>query len=279
MLTSKKNSTLFLFALLAVLVAFMGDFVTAAPIGNIDDSSATLTFAGHTVTVQGIVFSVLLFLTGGYLCFLGGVFQNFTMFIVGFYVGSNIAYIIMTNAKSDFGENSQTILLCVSIGVGILTGGLLCCCFFLAVYLLGALLGYVLALWLLSWDTNGLIESNWGRAILIICFVIAGIVLMAFLERPMFVIASAFIGSFAIFCGVDVYIKSGFLELVDQFLHAKSLNVLVNASSTLRGLLGGCLGLAIVGALIQWCMIRRDSSNYRGWSERHPRGGGWKRVQ
>lgn len=43
MLTSKRNSTLFLFALLAVLVTFMGDFVTAAPIGNIDDSSATLT--------------------------------------------------------------------------------------------------------------------------------------------------------------------------------------------------------------------------------------------
>lgn len=99
MLTSKKNSTLFLFALLALLVTFMGDFVTAAPIGSIDDSSATITckfffryfliantlfylftddtfflllVAGHTVTVQGIVFSVLLFLTGGYLCFLGG---------------------------------------------------------------------------------------------------------------------------------------------------------------------------------------------------------------
>lgn len=176
----------------------------------------------------------------------------------------------MTNAKSDFGTNSQTILLCVSIGVGLLVGGLLCCCLFLAVYLLGALLGYAFALWLLSWVSNGLIQTNWGRAILIICLVIAGVVLMAFLERPMFIIASAFIGSFAIFCGADVYVKSGFLELVDQFLHAKSLNVLVNATGTLRGMLGGCLGLAVVGALLQWCMISRSS---------HPRqGAGWNRV-
>lgn len=200
------------------------------------------------------------------------------MFIVGFYVGANIAYIILTNAKADYGSNTQTILLVVSIVVGILAGGLLCCCFFLAVYLLGALLGYIAALWLLSWVTNGLIQSNWGRAILIVCFIIAGVVLMAFLERPMFVIASAFIGSFAIFCGIDVYLKTGFLELIDQFLHAKNLNVLIEVTGPLRGMLGGCLGLAIVGCLIQWCMIRRDDSTYRGWNERYPRGGGWRRV-
>lgn len=256
----------------------MGDFVTAAPIGSIDGNGATLTFAGHTVTVQGIVFSVVLFISGGYLCFLGGVYQKFTMFIVGFYCGSNIAYIIMTNAKSDYGSNTQTILLVVSVVVGILAGGLLCCCFFLAVYLLGALLGYIFALWLLSWVSNGLIQSNWGRAILIICMIILGIVLMVFLERPMFIIASAFIGSFAIFCGIDVYVKSGFLELVDKFLHARDVDMLVEATGPLRGMLAGCLGLAIVGGLIQWCLIRRDSNGYRSWNERHPRGGGWRRV-
>ncbi|KAI7890419.1 uncharacterized protein EV154DRAFT_603269 [Mucor mucedo] len=260
----KKNSTLFLYALFALLMTM----VNAAPLGSIDDSSATLVFAGHTVTAQGIAFSVLLIVSGAYLCFLGGVYQTFTVFIVGFYVGSNIAYIIMTNAKSDFGTNSQTILLCVSIGVGLIVGGLLSCCLSLAVYLVGALLGYALALWLLSWVSNGLIQTNWGRAILIICFVIAGVVLMAFLERPMFVIASAFIGSFAIFAGADVYVKSGFLELIDQLLHARQLDILVNATVPLRGMLGGCLGLAIVGSLIQWCLVRR----------RDTQGGGWSRV-
>jgi hypothetical protein len=192
-----------------------------------------------------------------------GVYQKFTMFIVGFYVGANVAYIVLTNAKSDYGANTDTILLVVSIVVGVLAGGLLCCCFFLAVYLLGALLGYIAALWLLSWSSNGLIQSDWGRAILIVCFVIAGVVLMAFLERPMFIIATAFIGSFAIFCGIDVYVKTGFLQLVNQFLHAKNVDILVEATPQLRGMLGGCAGLAVVGGLIQWCMIRNGS--YRGW--------------
>lgn len=200
------------------------------------------------------------------------------MFIIGFYVGANIAYVVLTNAKADYGDNTDTILLVVSIVVGLLCGGLLCCCFFLAVYLLGALLGYLAALWLLSWASNGLIQSNWGRAILIVCFIIAGVILMAFLERIVFVVGSAFIGSFAILCGVDIYVKSGFLELVNQFLHAKSLDILVDSTPTLRGMLAGCMGLTIVGSLIQWCMIRRDDSTYRGWRERYPSRAGWRRV-
>ncbi|KAI8067637.1 uncharacterized protein B0P05DRAFT_552337 [Gilbertella persicaria] len=275
---TKRNTTTFLFTLISLMVTLMGDFVTAAPVTSVDGNSATFTFAGHTTTVHGVVFSVVMFVTGAYLCFLGGVFQNFTMFIVGFYVGGNIAYIVLTNAKADYGSNTNTILLVVSIVAGILVGGLLCCCFFLAVYLLGALLGYLVALWLLSWSTNGLIQTNWGRAILIVCFCIVGVILIAFLERPMFVIASAFIGSFAIFCGIDIYVQTGFLEMVNTLLHAKNFDLAVNASSQLRGMLGGCLGLALVGCLIQWCCIRRDSSTYRGWRERHPYGGGWTRV-
>ncbi|KAI8970306.1 hypothetical protein BDF20DRAFT_117324 [Mycotypha africana] len=277
MALNKSSSLLFSYTILAFLAAFLGDFVTAAPI-SADGSSATITFAGHSVTVHGIVFSVVLFVTGAYLCFVGGVFQNFTMFIVGFYCGANIAYIILTNAKADYGSNTDTILLVVSIVVGLLTGGLLCCCFFLAVYLLGALLGYMVALWFLSWNTNGVIQSNWGRAILIVVCCVVGAILMAFLERPMFVIATAFIGSFAIFCGIDVYANTGFLEAVNQFLHARNLDTVVTATSALRGMLGGCLALALFGCLIQWCMLRRDHSSYRVWRERYPPRGGWTRV-
>lgn len=37
--------------------------------------------AGHTVTVHGIVFSVVAFVTGGYLCFLGGTFVCFDLLL------------------------------------------------------------------------------------------------------------------------------------------------------------------------------------------------------
>ncbi|KAI9250783.1 hypothetical protein BY458DRAFT_524296 [Sporodiniella umbellata] len=275
MFLKKRNSVFDVLSIMWMLSAFL---VNAAPITTDGTSTATINFVGHSVTVHGIVFSVIVFVTGAYLCFLGGVFQNFTMFIIGFYVGANVAYIVLTNAKADYGANSDTILLVVCIIVGVLCGGLLCCCFFLAVYLMGALLGYLAALWLLSWVSNGLIQSSWGRAVLIICFIIAGILLMAFVERVVFVIGSAFIGSFAIMCGVDIYVKSGFLELVNQFLHARSLNLLVDSTPTLRGMLAGTIALTAVGSLFQWCMIRRDTSTYRGWRERYPARGGWRRV-
>jgi len=250
----------------------------AAPIGSIDENSANFSVLGHAITVQGVVFSIVLFITGLYLCFVGGVYQNFTMFIVGFYVGSTVAMIVLTNVQDKLGTNGDTILLVVSIIVGILTGGLLCCCFFLAVYMLGILLGLFVASWLLSWSTNGLIQSEWGRAILFICFAIAGLLLMVFFERIMFIISTAFIGSFAIFLGIDVYAKTGLLELVQSMYRAKRLDLVIQATPQLRGMLGGVLALTIVGALVQWMLVRRDKSEYRGWSNRHPRRMGWRRV-
>ncbi|ORZ13157.1 hypothetical protein BCR42DRAFT_355462 [Absidia repens] len=265
----------------SLLLSFLplSDGAPLIPRDPSDTTTVTLPFTDHAVTVQSIVLTVILFVTGGYLCFLGGVHQHFTMFIVGFYVGSNVAYIILINAKDDYGSNTATILLVVSVVVGILAGLLLSCCFFLAVYLVGALLGFFAALWLLSWVTNGVIQSNWGRAILIIVFVIVGIVLMAFFERILMVIATAFIGSFAIFIGIDVYLKTGFVESVISFLRARSTSVIAEATPQLRGMLGGCLGLAIVGALIQFCQLRRHSQPPPTWNQRHPYGQyGWKRI-
>lgn len=211
---------------------------------------------------------------------LPGVHQKFTMFIVGFYVGANVAYIILTNAKPDYGSNTATILLVVSIVVGLLAGALLSCCFFLAVYLLGALLGYLAALWFLSWSDNGVIQSNWGRAILIICCVVVGVVLMAFLERPMIVIATSFIGSFLIFFGVDLYVQTGFTTAVASFLQARNLDTLIQSSSGVRGMLGGTLALTVVSALVQWLHIRRRQQPVMVWSQQYPMrsGYGWRRV-
>ncbi|KAI8067984.1 hypothetical protein BC940DRAFT_300037 [Gongronella butleri] len=263
----------FLFAMLPLL--------EAAPIVARDPSdTTTITFFGQAATVQTIVLSVILFISGAYLCFLGGVHQHFTMFIVGFYVGANVAYIILSNAKETYGSESttQTVLLVVSVVVGILAGLLLSCCFFLAVYLCGGLAGFFLALWILSWTTNGVIQSNWGRAILIIVLVVVGIVLMIFFERPLMVIATAFIGSFAIFLGIDIYVQTGFAHAVTDFLHARTSTVIADATPQLRAMLGGCLGLAIVGGLIQWCQLRRHK-NSQAWTDRYPRGRyGWRRV-
>ncbi|CDH59587.1 hypothetical protein RO3G_06316 [Lichtheimia corymbifera JMRC:FSU:9682] len=264
--------------LIACLAANALPLVARDPLDG--ENTIELPISGHTISVHGVVLSIILFISGLYLCFLGGVHQKFTMFIVGFYVGANVAYIILSNAKPDYGSNTETILLVVSVVVGLLAGALLSCCFFLAVYLLGALLGYLAALWFLSWSDNGVIQSNWGRAILIVCCVVVGVVLMAFLERPMIVIATAFIGSFLIFFGIDLYVQTGFTTAVASFLHARNVDTLIQSSSGVRGMLGGTLALTVVSALLQWLHIRRRQQPVMVWSQQYPMrsGYGWRRV-
>lgn len=201
------------------------------------------------------------------------------MFIVGFYVGSNIAFIILTNARDDYGPNTATILLVVSIVVGVLAGLLLSCCFFLAVYLVGALLGYFAALWLISIIGTNVFNETWKKVVIIVVLVVVGIILIAFFERIIMVVATAFIGAFVIFVGIDIYVKTGFAETVVGILRAKSFDIAIEATPKLRGMLGGCLALSIVGCLIQWCQLRGHSNPPPRWNERHPYGRyGWKRV-
>lgn len=200
------------------------------------------------------------------------------MFIVGFYVGSNVAYIVLKNAKQDYGSNQDTILLVVCVVVGLLAGGLLSCCFFLAVYLLGALLGYMAALWFLSWSDNGVIQSNWGRAILIICCIVVGVILIAIFERAMIVVATAFVGAFVIFIGIDLYVQTGFTSAVSAFLQARNTDILIHSSSAVRGMLGGTLGLSVASILFQWFLIRGRKQPVMVWSQQYPMRQGFRRV-
>ncbi|KAI9316433.1 hypothetical protein BX666DRAFT_1878349 [Dichotomocladium elegans] len=277
-----------LYTLLLAVLLLAADAVPLIARAPADDTTIELPISGHTVAVHGVVLSILLFVSGAYLCFLGGVHQKTTMFLVGFYIGSNVAYVVLVNARDDYGSNTSTILLVVSLVAGVLVGAIMSCCFFIAIYLLGALLGYLAALWFLSWNPGGVITSNWGRAVLIVCFVIAGVILMAIFERAMVVIATSFIGSFAIFVGIDLYLQTGLAAAVASFLNTRSLSAIADAvqsaSGPLRGMLGGTLGLAILSCLIQWLIIRRkDHSNQQLWSQQYPmRAGpgynGWRRV-
>ncbi|KAG2175959.1 hypothetical protein INT44_000437 [Umbelopsis vinacea] len=262
-----------LIALILSPLAALADPVT-------DDISNSITELGQVTNAHTIALSVFFFLTGLYLCFAGGLHQQTTVFLAGFWVGANITYIILTNAKpSGFGSNTATILLVVSIVVGILLGGLLACCFFLAIYLLGAFAGYCFALWLLAWASNGLIQTGWGRAILIVVCCLVGVIAIHFLEKPVFIIASAFIGAFLIIAGVDVYVKAGFLEAMSSFVHgATSAQSVWDSTPKLRGELAGVAALAVVGALVQFLHGRRRSA-HMPWRERYPYGQyGWKRV-
>ncbi|KAF9413651.1 hypothetical protein BGZ94_000653, partial [Podila epigama] len=152
----------------------MNLMVSAAPVKRPDDDDDNVVDkarAGpYNLTVQAGIAGAILIIAGFLLCFFGYRLFHVTMFLIGFYFFGNISYIGLANG----GVTSQTLLLIISIVVGILGGLLLICCSRLGVAVLGALALYSLGLWILGWQSGGVITSRTGRGILLGVLAVVG---------------------------------------------------------------------------------------------------------
>ncbi|KAF9394430.1 hypothetical protein CPC16_011314 [Podila verticillata] len=154
--------------LLMVISTMINLMTSAAPVTKPDDDddksiTGTARDGPYNITVQAGIAGAILIIAGFLLCFFGYRLFHVTMFLIGFYFFGNISYIGMANG----GVTSETLLLIISIVVGILGGLLLICCSRLGVAVLGALALYSLGLWILGWQSGGVITSRVGRGILL----------------------------------------------------------------------------------------------------------------
>jgi hypothetical protein len=111
-------------------------------------------------------------------------------------------------------------------------------------------------LFILGWKSGYIIESESGRIIFIICFAIAGIILIHIVEKPAIIATTSMSGSYLFFSGLDVFLKAGFVESTSSFLKGKlAINsALVQADPKLYVILACIPVLAIIGCLVQWHM-------------------------
>ncbi|KAI7815923.1 hypothetical protein BC939DRAFT_470938 [Gamsiella multidivaricata] len=172
------------------------------------------------------------------------------MFLIGFYFFANIAYVGMANG----GVTSSTLLLVVSIVVGIFGGLLFVCCSRLGVAVLGALALYSLGLWILGWKSGGVITSSTGRGILLGVLAIVGFIFGFIRKHETVMIGSALVGAYSFVAGVDFYVHTGFLQQTDSFINSK--NGIDNRVGKLTGaqyaLLASFIVLAILGMVVQF---------------------------
>ncbi|KAG0312554.1 hypothetical protein BGZ97_011084, partial [Linnemannia gamsii] len=174
--------------LLLILSTFLTFMAQAAPIKK--DAEDTLNSARdgpYNLSVQAGIAGAILIVLGLILCFFGIRFFRVCMFLIGFYFFGNISYIGMANG----GVTSQTLLLVISIVVGIL-GGLL-----LGVAVLGALALYSLGLWILGWQAGGVIHSSTGRAILLGVLAAVGFIFGFIREKETVIIGSAILRAYS----------------------------------------------------------------------------------
>ena len=121
-----------------------------------------------------------------------------TLFLAGFYFFGVLGYMLLINIEpaSGFGENRDTILLVAAIVFGLL-GGLMSICFWkLALAVLGALGGFALGLFILSFKTGGVLDAGLARTGFLAVMSLVGCVCMFFFQKVLIIISTSILGSY-----------------------------------------------------------------------------------
>ncbi|KAG0322579.1 hypothetical protein BGZ99_003235 [Dissophora globulifera] len=249
-----RSLSIYMLMLLVTLCNFM---TAALPVAEKKPNSATdnnlvgnARSGPYNLTVQGGIAGAILIVLGLVLCFFGARFFRITMFLIGFYFFANIAYVGMANG----GVTSSTLLLIISIVVGILGGLLLVCCSRLGVAVLGALALYSLGLWILGWKSGGVITSHAGRGILLGVLAVVGFIVGFIREHETVIVGTALVGAYSVVAGIDFYAHTGFIQQTDSFINSKNSidNRVGNLSGPEYGVMAAFIVLAILGMVVQF---------------------------
>lgn len=165
---------------------------------------------------------IILIILGLGLTFMGKSLFKPAMGTVGFVGFALLAYIplVVIDHNYSFGENGDWIKLAVSLVAGLIGFAILYSFTGVALYVIGGLCGFSLAIWLMSMKPGGLIENTAGRSVFIAVAVVIGIVVAFFAKNAILIGGTSIIGSFMFFIGVDVFAKTGMNDQILQFAKA-----------------------------------------------------------
>lgn len=247
-------------AFLAFVLCFLTTVLAAPPDVDIQAPDPTGKNGElFKITVSGTIVAIVLMVAGFLFAFFGHKFFKITLFLAGFYVFSTLAWIALRNAEpaNGYGTNAQWIYLGVAGAAGILGGGLFLCFWRLGFAAIGAIAGFYLAIFVLSWSSNGVISNGTGRTIFIVACVIVGIILTFFVERHVVIIGTAIVGSGSFFVGLDNFVNTGFSAAFTAFLSGKGHQALLGTdgyqvSPKVYGMLAGTLAMMVIGACFQY---------------------------
>ncbi|KAJ3097508.1 hypothetical protein HDU96_000368 [Phlyctochytrium bullatum] len=198
---------------------------------------------GYNLTGGQGILGVIAIAIGVFFLSLGYRFYKPVIFLVGFLTTGIGGYVLLVHVEPSGGYPSREyVILFGSIGIGLIGrlhrkyprlipsflnpkgGGILLCLRRLSVFLIGAVGGFFLSMFILGWRTNGLIESGWGRAIFILIVIIACVAAAFWLEKHVVIAATSLTGSYLVVFGIDCYAHVGFREASGNFLSTRSVN-------------------------------------------------------
>lgn len=207
--------------------------------------------------VSSVIWGLVGIVIGSLFLFFGVKIFRTAVGLAGFGAFGLAAYILVGQvylaAEIARTQTNELIRYVVSIASGAFGGFIAIWLWKVALVSLGALGGLALAIYLLSWKSNGLISKPNNRTIFLSFFGAGGALSAMFFEKGIIVVATSLIGSIGVSFGIDVFAETGFNKALASLIQNKG-NFQINGAS--YGLLASCGIMAIAGGLFQLYISR-----------------------
>lgn len=208
------------------------------------------------ITAHAAIIGVITIIVGLFLCFLGFRLFKIMLFLITWTLIGVLIYVVMVNAQPAEGyKNQSTTLLLVPLACGFVAACLVLICLPLAISLVGALAGLVLALYIIQWTKDGMSET--ARIVLMVVLPILGALLAQFFTKIMSIVFTAFIGSYMFFYGLDCFIHTGFRDSLGAALNGELNEDFFLRTKETKYMLGSMIVLFFIGMLVQFLLNRK----------------------
>ena len=182
------------------------------------------------------------------------VFVGYRIFRVALALATTyFVYALMYSLLVGVGVTEAAIVCWTSLAVGMVAGAIVLCYYKLGIFALGCVAGGSLAVWIMSWTDIPFITSvGWRWAFIIVLALIVGI-LALFLIKVVAIVATAWVGSFMTFVGIDVFAQTGFAQAVSEILSGQVATPNLYSPAA-YAMLSACVVLAIIGMIVQFTL-------------------------
>ncbi|KAJ3063314.1 hypothetical protein HDU98_000870 [Podochytrium sp. JEL0797] len=223
----------------------------------------------NKLTGYTAVWGAVMIASGLALVFFGHKLYRPLLFLGGFYFFAGLTFVIMQNievSRQELFANRDLIYFICCIVFGLIGGALAVFFWQLAFFVIGAGLGYAIALLVLT-ALSGVFTNNTARYILIGVFCLVFGFLVFWLETPILIAATAVGGSYIAFMGLDVFVHTGFVEISQDILMGQSVNV--DTTSKWVWMLAGCVLMALLGAAFQIYQVKQNGGKHMASTQRN----------
>ncbi|KAJ1999384.1 hypothetical protein GGI04_004588 [Coemansia thaxteri] len=263
-MAAKARSSPLALALLALLALLMAGTARADDsIKQINTDDGSLALSNHGALVaSGIIAGIALIVIGFFFNYFGYRLVKVLVFLAGFcVVGGLVLYAeYKIRAPHEDEKGRQVWYLGIAAICGLLGGALMLFLYKVGLALVGALGGFALASWILGMKSGGLIHSDVGRILFIVGFVLAGIIVVFFVERPAIIVASSIWGSYALFVGIDCFARTGFQYTALAFLNAPG--AVYETSPKVYAMIAGMAVSACLGIAAQFWLTHKKQGKF-----------------